>query len=95
MFRVYTSYKQLKQVFENLQRVELLIYDYYRKDYHTTDRECTSWNCTMSFQEAGSMINNQVNVILRVTLIQYYRTHSLVLGLGHMQFIRRMCERGL
>gem|GEM_PF-3879952 len=54
-----------------------------------------SWNCTMSFQEAGSMINNQVNVILRVTLIQYYRTHSLVLGSGDMQFIRRMCERGL
>lgn len=38
MFRVYTSYKQLKQVLENLQRVELLIYDPHRKTYHTTDK---------------------------------------------------------
>jgi hypothetical protein len=54
-----------------------------------------AWNCTMSFREVGSMINNQVNIMLRVTLIQYYRTHSLVLGLVDMQFRGGMCERGL
>jgi predicted transcriptional regulator len=38
MFRVYTSYKQLKHVLKDLQCVELLIYDNYRKIYHTTHK---------------------------------------------------------
>jgi predicted transcriptional regulator len=38
MFRVYTSYKHLKQMLEDLQRVELLIYYPYKKTYHTTDK---------------------------------------------------------
>jgi predicted transcriptional regulator len=38
MYRVYTSYKQLKQILEELQQVELLMYNPYSKTYHTTNK---------------------------------------------------------
>ncbi|MGI0044242.1 MAG: winged helix-turn-helix domain-containing protein [Nitrososphaeraceae archaeon] len=38
MYRVYTSYKQLKQILEELQRAELLMYNPYSKTYHTTNK---------------------------------------------------------
>lgn len=38
MYRVYTSYKQLKQILEELQRAELLMYNLYSKTYYTTNK---------------------------------------------------------
>lgn len=38
MYRVYTSYKQLKQILEELQHVELLMYNPFSKTYHTTNK---------------------------------------------------------
>jgi predicted transcriptional regulator len=36
MYRVYTSYRQLKGTLEELQQVEMLAYNPYSKTYHTT-----------------------------------------------------------
>jgi len=38
MYRVYTSYKQLKQILEELQHVELLMYNPFSKTCHTTNK---------------------------------------------------------
>ena len=38
MYRVYTSYKQLKHILEELQQVELLMYNPFSKTYHTTNK---------------------------------------------------------
>lgn len=37
-YRVYTSYKYLKLILEELQQVKLLMYDPYSETYHTTDK---------------------------------------------------------